>query len=64
MSHADDNRDRPIFWLTICVVLLTVHQILQGFQLERLTDAIQDRGGDEQNERIPAIRKDDEHEIP
>ena len=67
MSHADDNRDRAIVWLTICVVLLTVHQILTNYQieqLERLTDAVQDRGSDEQNERIPAIRKDDEHEIP
>ena len=56
MSHADDNRDPTIVWLTICVGLLTVNEILQGFQLERLTDAIQDRGGDEQNEPICNLR--------
>ena len=65
MSHADDNRDRAIVWLAICVGLLTVNEILTAYQLERLTDAIQDRGSAERNEPIPTIRKEHtDHEIP
>ena len=50
MSNEDDQ-DHAIFLLTICVVLLTVSEILTSYQIERLTDAIQG-GNDEQNEPI------------
>ena len=58
MSHADDNRDPTIVWLTICVGLLTVNAILTAYQIERLTDAIKDRRNDEQTvEPISAYSK-------
>ncbi len=56
MSDDDDNRDQAIFLLTVCVVLLTVCELLTDYQLERLTDAIQDKRSDEQNEPIPNLR--------
>ncbi len=46
MTHENDQ-DRAIILLTICVLLLTVQQILQDYQLDMLIDAIQ-RGNDEQ----------------
>ncbi len=54
MTHENDQ-DRAIILLTVCVVLLTVHQILMGYQIEQL-EPIQDRRNDEQNEPIPKLR--------
>jgi hypothetical protein len=43
---SDDNRDDALFWITICVLLMTANQIMENYQtiqLERRTDALQDR---------------------
>jgi hypothetical protein len=43
---SDDNRDNALFWLTICLILATINQLLTNYQiiqLERRTDALQDR---------------------
>ena len=41
MNMSDDLKDDALLWLTIIVVLLTVHEILTGYQIGQRTDFIQ-----------------------
>ena len=38
---SDDLKDDALLWLTIIVVLLTVHEIVTGYQIGQRTDFIQ-----------------------